>query len=54
MYKRPSIDEDTYYKIMKIAAEQKTTVKVWLMEAINEKLEREYAKSAQDTIKSNS
>lgn len=50
MYKRPSIDEEIYYQIMKVAAEQKMTVKQWLTEAINEKLN---AENAQNTTQPN-
>jgi hypothetical protein len=51
MYKRPSLDKETYYKITIAAAKRKMNVKAWLMEAINEKLN---AESAQDTTQPNS
>jgi hypothetical protein len=45
MYKRPTIDEELYYEMVKAAADKKQTVKDWLAEAIREKLERQGRKS---------
>lgn len=42
-YKRPAVDEQRYKQVMIAAAMRGTTVKRWIDEAINEKLEREKA-----------
>lgn len=41
IYKRPAIDEDLYYQIVKIAADRKMTVKQWLEEKIENGLKED-------------
>lgn len=43
-YKRPAIDEDLYYQIVKVAADRKMTVKQWLEEKIEHGLKEDKEK----------
>lgn len=45
MDKRPTVNEELYYQMVKAAAERKMSVKSWLEEAIREKLERQTEKA---------
>jgi hypothetical protein len=47
MDKRPTVNEDLYYEMLKAAADRKLSVKSWLEEAIREKLERQKAEEAE-------